>query len=268
MRKLLAFTLLILLSVPAMAQDRVSQNDDWCDDDNWNNNLEKYCEVREYELKSRDQVNVDGGQNGGISIIGWDKNEILVRAKVSGRARSERQARELVEEVEVSLRRTIEPDVPQKMSRWGRKASVSVSFEIYVPHETDLSLETHNGGVRVKEINGDVDFDVLNGGVSLSDMAGNVSGHTTNGGVSVRLTGDSWEGEGLDVSTTNGGVTLKIPEDYSAKLVTGTVNGRLKFDFPVTVQGNLDRKITTKLGSGGKTIRVMTTNGGVSVKRS
>ncbi len=42
MRKLLASTLLVFLSVPAMAQDRVSQNDDWCDDDNWNNNLEKY----------------------------------------------------------------------------------------------------------------------------------------------------------------------------------------------------------------------------------
>ncbi len=268
MRKLLAITLLMLLAAPAMAQDRVLDNDDWCDKDNWNNNLEKYCEVREYDLKTRDRVNVDGGQNGGISIIGWDKNEILVRAKVSGHARTERQARELVDEVDVSLRRTIEPDVPQKMSRWGRKSWVAVSFEIYVPYETNLSLETHNGGVRVKNIDGDVDFDVLNGGVSLANMAGDVRGHTTNGGVSVSLTGDSWEGNGLDVTTTNGGVTLKIPEDYSAELVTGTVNGRLKFDFPITVKGNLDRKITTKLGKGGKTIRVMTTNGGVSVKRS
>ena len=60
---------------------------------------------------------------------------------------------------------------------------------------------------------------------------------------------------------------LRIPEGYSARLETGTVNGRLDIGFPVTVQGRLDKMLTTELGSGGKLIRARTTNGGVKISR-
>ncbi len=269
MKKLVAFTLLLFLAFPAGAQDRVISDDDWCDENGWNNNLESYCEVQEFGLDAdRDRIRVDGGQNGGIRIKGWDKDEILVRAKVTGYARSESKAKELADGVKVITGRTIEADVPERDRSWGKKAWVSVSFEVYVPHKSNLALDTYNGGLSIKDVEGDMSFDVLNGGVSLVHVAGNVEGHTTNGGLSVKLEGNSWRGEGLDVKTTNGGVTLKIPENYSAQLETGTVNGRLNFDFPVTVKGKLDRKISTTLGDGGKTIRIMTTNGAVSVKRS
>jgi hypothetical protein len=88
-----------------------------------------------------------------------------------------------------------------------------------------------------------------------------------NGGVTVELDGERWEGSGLDVQTTNGGVHLSLPSRYNARLETGTVNGGLQFDFPVTVQGRLSRRLTTDLGSGGALIRVVTTNGGVTVAR-
>ncbi|MFK7848275.1 MAG: DUF4097 domain-containing protein [Rhodothermales bacterium] len=269
MRKLSSLFLILFLAAPVLAQNKVITDDDWCDDKGWNNDLENYCEVREYELKAdRNRISIDGGQNGGITVKGWDRNEILVRAKVSGHARTKVGAKELAEEVEVLTRRTIEADVPNKLSNWGRRAWVSVSFEVFVPHESNLSLDTHNGGVTVKNVAGDVSFEVLNGGVSLYNLAGDVEGHTTNGGLSIILAGDEWEGEGLDVKTTNGGVKLEIPDGYSAQLETGTVNGRLNFDFPVMVKGRLDRQISTKLGDGGKTIRVMTTNGAVKVGRS
>jgi hypothetical protein len=37
--------------------------------------------------------------------------------------------------------------------------------------------------------------------------------------------------------------------------------------FPVTVQGKIEKSVATDLGSGGATIRLMTTNGGVSVRK-
>jgi DUF4097 and DUF4098 domain-containing protein YvlB len=83
----------------------------------------------------------------------------------------------------------------------------------------------------------------------------------------IELSGDRWDGEALDVSTTNGGVSMSIPENYSAHLETGTVNGHLNIDFPVTVQGNITRELAVNLGSGGATIRAMTTNGGVRIRR-
>ena len=107
----------------------------------------------------------------------------------------------------------------------------------------------------------------MNGGVRVSDAGGSLRGRTTNGGVKVALTGAQWDGEGLDVTTTNGGVVLEVPADYNAHLETGTVNGGVNIDFPVRVQGRLNRQLSTDLGSGGPTIRAVTTNGGVTVKR-
>ena len=72
----------------------------------------------------------------------------------------------------------------------------------------------------------------------------------------------------MDVSTTNGGVSVSIPENYSARLETGTVNGHLSIDFPVSVQGNITKELAVNLGAGGATIRAMTTNGGVRIHRS
>jgi DUF4097 and DUF4098 domain-containing protein YvlB len=86
--------------------------------------------------------------------------------------------------------------------------------------------------------------------------------------LNVELTGNRWEGEALDVRTTNGGVSLSIPSNYSAHLETGTVNGRISVDFPITMQGDITKEVAVNLGSGGPTIRAMTTNGGVRISRS
>lgn len=273
MRTVLSICLCFLFLAPALGQDvRVIKDDDSCYQMKRNNgDYEQFCEVREITLPAnRKTIDIDGGQNGGIRVNGWDKNEILVRAVVTGHARSEDVAQQLVDKVKIETGRVIQADVPKiKNTNWRTNNTwVSVSFEVFVPHESNLALETHNGGVKIADVAGDVDFDVLNGGVSLVNLAGNIEGSTTNGGIDLVLTGDEWEGEGVDVKTTNGGVEIKVPDDYSARLETSTVNGRVKIDFPVTVKGRVDRNISTVLGDGGETIRATTVNGGVRVKRS
>jgi hypothetical protein len=45
------------------------------------------------------------------------------------------------------------------------------------------------------------------------------------------------------------------------------VNGGIRIDSPVRVEGRIDRELSTDLGAGGPTVRAVTTNGGVQVKR-
>jgi hypothetical protein len=45
------------------------------------------------------------------------------------------------------------------------------------------------------------------------------------------------------------------------------VNGGMDINFPITVQGNIGRRLTTQLGNGGASIRAITTNGGVTIRR-
>ncbi|HSM16280.1 MAG TPA: hypothetical protein VK845_04680, partial [Gemmatimonadales bacterium] len=72
---------------------------------------------------------------------------------------------------------------------------------------------------------------------------------------------------GLDAQTRNGGVSLTMPDGYSARLETGTTNGGLEIDFPVMVQGRVTKRLSVTLGDGGPPIRAMTTNGGVHIER-
>ena len=88
------------------------------------------------------------------------------------------------------------------------------------------------------------------------------------GGLDITLTGKSWRGQGLNAETTNGGVTLKIPEHYAAHLETGTVNGGISVNFPITIQGDIKNRLNTDLNGGGPTIHAETTNGGVEIERA
>ena len=144
----------------------------------------------------------------------------------------------------------------------------NVSYEIFVPRRTDLSLEAYNGGIYIADVSGRIEFNGHNGGVVLKRVGGTVRGGTTNGGLLVELVGTRWDGEELDVKTTNGGIVLSVPENYSAHLETGTVNGHLSIDFPITVQGRISRELAVNLGGGGATVRAMTTNGGVKIRRT
>jgi len=106
--------------------------------------------------------------------------------------------------------------------------------------------------------------------VRLTRVAGDVSGQTLNGGIQVELTGRTWEGGQLDARTTNGGVTIAMPDNYSAHVRTETMNGVIDSDFPVsvTLQGRIrPQNLDFSVGSGGPLIHVSTKNGGVKLRK-
>jgi hypothetical protein len=263
MTKALLFTIMIAAAAPAAQQVRTG--DDWCRDEHWGRDREGFCEVREFTLSaSGGVVHVDASPNGGITVEGGPRADILVQARVIATADSEARARDIARAVRVNVAgNTVDATGPRSEDREGWH----VSYRLFTPTQASLNLRTVNGGISVMDVEGRIEVRTTNGGVKLTRLAGDVQGRTTNGGVNVDLDGATWRGEGLDVQTQNGGVKLSIPSDYSARLETGTVNGRIRVDFPVTVQGRIDRDLETTLGAGGPLVRVRTTNGGVNIAR-
>ena len=182
---------------------------------------------------------------------------------ISVNPRHRYEAARLAAEVRIDPAGTIHAEGPPS----GHHVQWWVSYQAFVPRRSDVQLESTNGGIHLTDVAGRIAFRTTNGGVSLTRVAGDVQGRTTNGGVEVRLAGSEWQGQGLDIQTTNGGVTLTVPDDYNALLETGTTNGRLRLDFPVTVQGEVKQRVSARLGRGGAPVRVITTNGGVTVRR-
>ena len=262
--------LAVLLAAPLAAQQAAAPPESRADrfmrycDDYGDRNREQACEVRDVTMKAPSRaLLVDGRENGSVRVYGWDKNEILVRALVSASAEDRRDAQDMLKDIKVEAAGDrVRADGPS----FGRRHSWAVSFELWVPRKTSLDAETSNGSVSVQGVEGSMDLRAVNGSISLRGVAGDVRGVTSNGSVNAELDGTSWKGEGLDLTTSNGSVNLDIPKGYNARLETGTVNGGMNIDFPITISGSISRRITTTLGSGGPRIRAVTTNGGVRIR--
>jgi hypothetical protein len=242
------------------AQERTECDDQWW---GWRGPNAHVCEVRTITVPAGGALSVDAGQNGSIRVTGENRRDVQVRATVHAWATDDAEAERIASSVNVRSDGVLRAEGPDQRGRSGW----SVNYEVVAPRDIDLKLETHNGSIAVAAVRGDLTFEAQNGSLKLDGVAGNVRGRTTNGGVEAELTGRTWEGTGLDLETTNGAVRLRIPEGYSARLETGTVNGGIDIDFPVTVTGRLGREFSTTLGSGGPLVRAERTNGQVRISR-
>ena len=249
-----------------VAAQRASSSNEWCRDQGWGDDRQGFCEIREYTVPAAGAVlAVDARPNGGIQVDGSPRGDILVQAKVVGTAKTQEAARAIAAQVQVvATADRITAEGPRGL---GEREGWHVSYRLAVPTTTPLSLRTTNGGITVDGVESQVELTTVNGGVKLSRMAGDVKGRTSNGGVDVELEGTTWQGTGLDVQTTNGGVRMRIPDGYSAHLETGTVNGGVSIDYPMTAQERTGRSFSTDIGGGGPTLRVRTSNGGVRITR-
>jgi len=241
------------------------EDDSWCDD-GWNKGRKTACEVRKMDIETGwNSIDVDASPNGGITIEGWGEKRIHIEAKLQAKAGSIEEAREILSDIDIEAKNKTIKAIGPKFFTSGK--SWTASYRIMVPENMDLELGALNGGISIENVHGQIDTKTVNGGIKLERISGNVDAHTTNGGITAKLDGDRWSGKGLDLQTTNGGIKVSIPENYSAELEAGTVNGNMKIDFPVKVQGWIKKSIKTTLGEGGAAIKARTTNGGVSITK-
>src|SRR5689334_5223435 len=98
---LVAFTGVAVLAQKEKIKDKDSSLT--CREDSWyNDRLVGNCEIREQTLAlSGGAIAIDGKQNGGVSVKGWDQNQVLVRARVQTAAPTEDEARALAGQIKI-----------------------------------------------------------------------------------------------------------------------------------------------------------------------
>lgn len=254
-------------SVPASAQMRDNTTKQLsCDNSNNNGDRARHCEIREQTLPSIGRLAVDAGPNGGVTVKGWLRGDVLVRSRIDAQGDTQAAAASLASRV------TIDGSGGQVHATGPESANDSwwsVSYEVFVPQSTDLTLKSNNGGMNISDVRGQIHFDVNNGGVNLKRVGGDVSGATVNGGIQVELTGAIWDGRQMDVKTHNGGVNVSMPANYSAHVQMETGSGRIQSDFANNLQAeNRSHRMDFNVGSGGPLLHVSTVNGGVHLSRA
>jgi hypothetical protein len=149
-----------------------------------------------------------------------------------------------------------------------RNNDVSVAFRILVPAGVHVSVSTINGGVTVNGATAEVHASSVNGGVTVTSSGGPVTANTVNGAVRARM-GSLQDARDLSFSSVNGAVLVELPPDANADVELSTVNGSLRTDFEIAVQGRLSpRNLRGRIGGqGGPRVKVSTVNGSVELRR-
>lgn len=255
--------LLVPAALALLAGQALLAAADNCNADHWNwNSQPTVAESREQHVPAASKTTINPGPNGGIKIHGWNNTDVLVKACVHASAPTEAEANALLREIKtVRGPGDLEPDAPSS----SHSRNWSVSYEIWMPNNSNIEAHAVNGGITIEALEGQIHFHTQNGGVTLVGVAGDVDGSTQNGGVNIQLTGSSWRGAGLRAETQNGAVNLRVPNGYSAQVEASTVNGGMHVEFPVQLNG---KTLSFNLGSGGAPIRAKTINGAIHISKS
>ena len=158
-----------------------------------------------------------------------------VEAEKIVKARSRRQAEEIMERVQIEIEQgrgylEIRTKYPKRRggfwdSLFGDGASISVKYRIFVPNEANMDISTVNGKVGVTDVAGNIRVMTTNGGIEVHEAKGSVNAKTTNGGIVVELV-EFEDDEDMTFRTTNGSIKVYFPENFRADVEARTTNVR------------------------------------------
>ncbi len=143
--------------------------------------------------------------------------------------------------------------------------------------------KTSGGGIQVGHINGDVDINTSGGSIKIDRARGNVKAHTSGGGITVNevmgsINADTSGGSikahisqqpdsDCRLTTSGGGITVYLTRDIAVDLDAGTSGGSVHTEFPVTIQGKIEkRKLKSKINGGGPLLYLQTSGGSIYIK--
>lgn len=149
---------------------------------------------------------------------------------------------------------SIEGDKRNNSSSWGRR---SVHFDIVVPEQYNLSLDTSGGSIRVSDLKGQVAAKTSGGSLRFGNIAGDIKGRTSGGSIKVEeALGD------VDIHTSGGSIHVGTVEgNVVARTSGGSITlGKVSGEANVKTSGG-----SIKVESVGGAITGKTSGGSIKV---
>ena len=218
---------------------------------------------------------------GSVTVTGTSRSNVVV---VISSKRNDLESKMSFEfEEEPGLVRVTAVERELKKSFWGGMFNwggdnVSLEYDIRVPFDTELEIDTHRGAVRVFDIRGKVRLETTGGSIGVRDLRGTVRAETSGGDITLeRIEGDVWivatggtiRATDLDGPmfgrTTHGAIEI---ENVSGDVDVGALGAPVKIDgaggwvSAKTTGGLLDVRFAAGNQSGGK---LKANRGGVKV---
>jgi len=182
-----------------------------------------------------------GVHNGGITVKGYDGNEVIVEARM--RERLVKDEKKEASEKSKGLRMIrVSTGTGLEIEEEGNEMEVSVAslkqtvdLIIQVPYATSLELHAHNNGdIVVENVSGEIEANNHNGRLTLTGISGSLVAHTFNGGVTVTFTKVDPD-KPMSFSTWNGDIDISFPASIKAKVKMKSERGDVYSDFDIQI---------------------------------
>lgn len=197
---------------------------------------------KEFNVSPGNQLDIDLETGGTISVKGWDKNVVSVKASLSGKNWKDIQ----MEITENSGNVRIHSEAYKHRKHWNANADL----EIFVPKKYDVQLETMGGDVTLNNIEGEMSGQTMGGRLDLSNLKGDLNLKTMGGSIDLR--NSDVDGE---VNTMGGNVNI---QDVSGSVKGSSMGGNV-------VYNNVKRKGET---STSKAIKITTMGGAIDLNEA
>jgi len=161
---------------------------------------------------------------------------------------------------------------------WFSHSDDGVQYEVRVPAETRLSIDTSGGSIKISGTRGHAKLDTSGGSIHVNDLLGDLDGNTSGGSIRladvkgtirVETSGGGIEGRNLDgtvrAESSGGSIELeKVTGDLDAETSGGGIRivdagGRVRAD---TSGGSIEASFTKGNSKGGT---LETSGGGIEV---
>lgn len=177
-----------------------------------------------------------GMVNGGITVTGYDGQDVIVEARVRGEfeleERSSGKTAGMLRIPVTGTGLTVEEDDNKiRVSVSSHNRTIDVTLK--VPFQTSLHLRCVNDGdLYVENVEGDIEVNNINGDVSLLDVAGSVVAFAHNGELKVTLQ-NVYPDKAMSFGTFNDDVDVTLPAGVKADVKIKSEQGSVYSDFVI-----------------------------------
>jgi DUF4097 and DUF4098 domain-containing protein YvlB len=209
------------------------------------------------DMKMGGRMDIEILIGGDIAIEGWDRDEVLVKAVISGRQRDE-----------VELDFDLDGDALGISAEIDRQGNYDANCDLHirVPAEMDIEFETMGGDVEIEGVEGRISGRTMGGDLDFEEISGHLAVISMGGDIAVI----SCEVDGK-VKTMGGDVEIK---DVKGDLKGSTMGGDVTYENVVRPDGGDDEVTISTMGGdlvldyAGKNIKAETYGGDIEVARA
>ncbi len=230
-------------------------------------------------------VTLIGAPEGSITIEGWPRSEVELRAVIELRAETEEDLNRLAlvngvavdqdpNHVRILSTGTHDKVFMKRAARGFPKKLLGlpwkIDYRIRVPVTSDLEINAGRGAVSLTGVEGAISLSATESETKMALSGGSVMATLASGKVHVRILARSWRGSGAEIRIAAGDLTIELPVGFNADIDADVLRlGRIDDSYGALLSrerpGITDRIVRARAGAGGAFFKLVVGDGTIRI---